>query len=72
MTLYEAMGVVEAGMKAWRDKPHNARWWRLIDGTPIPNDLIVCIAEAVANASASADRPSSAVNIDPSDDKREG
>ena len=26
---------------------------------------------AVANASASADRPSSAVNLDPSDDKRE-
>jgi hypothetical protein len=51
MTVFEAMKAAEAGLETWRSKPHNKRWWRLIDGTPIPNDLIVCIAQAVARAS---------------------
>lgn len=41
---------VERGLHAWRAKPHNATWWRQIDGTPIPNDLCVCIAESVTAA----------------------
>ncbi len=32
----------------WTAKAGNERWARLIDGTPIPNDLIVCIAQAIA------------------------
>lgn len=47
----EAMNIVEAGFKSWRDKEHNAKWWRKIDGTPIPNDLAVNIAEAIVAAS---------------------
>lgn len=45
---------VQAGFDNWKAKPHNARWWRHIDGTPIPNDLAVCIADAVNDAIQSA------------------
>ncbi|MCL4069017.1 hypothetical protein M3484_20885 [Pseudomonas sp. GX19020] len=38
---------VQAGYDAWAEKPHNAKWVRKIDGTPIPNDLVVCIQSAV-------------------------
>jgi hypothetical protein len=44
MTYIEAMEALERGLAEWRSKPHNKRWWRLIDGTPIPNDLLVCMA----------------------------
>ncbi len=43
-----ALDAAEAGLAAWREKPHNAKWWRRIDGTPIPNDLLVNIASALA------------------------
>lgn len=46
----QAMDAVERGLRVWREKPHNAKWWRRIDGTPIPNDLCVCIAEEVSKA----------------------
>lgn len=38
--------IAQLGLEAWRSKEHNARWWRKIDGTPIPNDLTICIADA--------------------------
>lgn len=38
---------IEAGFEAWKAKPHNAKWWRKIDGTPIPNDLRVNMVAAV-------------------------
>ena len=46
----EAMDVVEAGFNTWKGKAHNAKWWRHIDGTPIPNDLMVNIAEAICHS----------------------
>jgi hypothetical protein len=48
MGFIEAMKLCDAGLNEWKSKPHNARWWRRIDGTPIPNDLLVCIAEKFA------------------------
>jgi hypothetical protein len=51
MDFVEAMKAAEAGLSTWREKPHNAKWWSRIDGTPIPNDLLVNIAEAVRDAS---------------------
>ena len=47
MDFITAMNIVEEGFRVWREKPHNAKWWRRIDGTPIPNDLAVNIAEAM-------------------------
>lgn len=40
----EALRRCDAGLEAWRSKPNNKKWWRKIDGTPIPNDLLVNIA----------------------------
>jgi hypothetical protein len=45
-----ALALCEQGLARWKAKPHNAKWWRRIDGTPIPNDLLVNIAEEIANA----------------------
>jgi hypothetical protein len=50
MNFIEAMAIVDRGMKTWSGRPHNKKWWRRIDGTPIPNDLSVCIAEAIVGA----------------------
>lgn len=41
-----AMVTAQRGFDTWAAKPHNAKWARKIDGTPIPGDLVVCIAEA--------------------------
>jgi len=38
------------GLENWSRKPHNKRWWRRIDGTPIPNDLCVEIAKEISQA----------------------
>lgn len=38
---------VQAGFDAWAAKPHNKKWARKIYGTPIPNDVVVCIQTAV-------------------------
>jgi hypothetical protein len=43
----EAMAVCERGFKAWAAKEHNHKWFKRIDGTPIPNDLMVNIAEVM-------------------------
>lgn len=40
----DCIGVAFRGLAVWAAKPHNARWFRKIDGTPVPNDLPVCIA----------------------------
>jgi hypothetical protein len=42
-----AMTIAEHGFDAWAAKAHNAKWVRLIDGTPIKNDLLVNIALAI-------------------------
>jgi hypothetical protein len=51
----EALDACQRGLALWRDKPHNFKWWNRIDGTPIPNDLLVCIAE-ILQQTANADR----------------
>ena len=51
----EALDACQRGLALWRDKPHNFKWWNRIDGTPIPNDLLVCIAEILQHT-ANADR----------------
>jgi hypothetical protein len=50
MNFLEAMNIVDSGFDTWKDKPHNAKWYAKIDGTPIPNDLKVNIAEAICHA----------------------
>ena len=52
MTFGQAFDTVRRGLDVWRAKEHNAKWWARIDGTPIPNDLTVCIAQAVSARSA--------------------
>ena len=49
MTFFRAMGLAERGFENWKAKEHNAKWFKRIDGTPIPNDLLVNIAEAFCN-----------------------
>ena len=51
----EALDACQRGLELWRDKPYNAKWWRRIDGTPIPNDLLCNIAE-ILGQTANADR----------------
>jgi len=48
-----AIQIAQRGFEAWRAKPHNAKWFKRIDGTPIPNDLVVCVAEQFAAVLAS-------------------
>lgn len=43
---FDWVGIAQQGFENWKAKPHNARWFRKIDGTPIPNDLTICIGEA--------------------------
>lgn len=46
---------VQRGYDAWAAKPHNAKWVRKIDGTPIANDLIVNIFEALKDGGQEAE-----------------
>lgn len=46
------MQAAQRGYDEWAAKPHNAKWVRKIDGTPIPNDLVVCIANAILHRSS--------------------
>ena len=48
MTFAEALETAQRGFDKWKAQPHNRRWFRRIDGTPIPNDLVVRIAEEFA------------------------
>lgn len=61
MNFVEAMTAAQAGYDAWATKPHNAKWAKRIYHTPIPNDLLVNIAEAVCAATRSADVITSAL-----------
>ena len=54
-----AAKLVPTGYTFWAQKPHNAKWARKIDGTPIPNDLPVCIQEII-RAEAAAIRAAKA------------
>ena len=46
------MAVAETGFGIWAAKPHNVKWVRLIAGTPIENDMIVNMANAIRAAIA--------------------
>lgn len=48
--LREAADAVQVGYDNWAGKPHNAKWVRKIEGTPISNDLPVCIRTAILAA----------------------
>ena len=67
--LIKCMAIAKQGFDAWAQKDHNRRWFRKIDGTPIPNDLTVNIAEAFRDALEAAtpepapDKPGQAVTI---------
>ena len=56
MNWSDALALAEKGFDAWAAKPHNRKWFRKIDGTPIKNDLLVNIATAVCR-SRSSQRP---------------
>jgi hypothetical protein len=47
---------VQRGYDAWAAKPHNAKWVRKIDGTPIANDIVVSIFDAL-KATAPQEHP---------------
>jgi hypothetical protein len=60
-SLFDALALVQAGYADWAAKDHNTKWVRKIDGTPIPNDLCICIATRLAELSAAH------VPLEPSD-----
>jgi hypothetical protein len=39
------IAIAQRGFEKWKAQDHNKRWFRLIDGTPIPNDLVINIGE---------------------------
>ena len=46
----EAMSFAKRGFDDWAAKDHNKKWVRLLDGTPIENDLLVNIAIAFSRS----------------------
>ena len=48
----DAIAIAQAGFREWADKPRNAKWARKLDGTPVGDDLTVCIAMRFAEALA--------------------
>jgi hypothetical protein len=52
-----ALAIARTGYDRWAGKPHNCKWVRLIDGTPISSDLLVHIAMEIA-----AERPQGKIN----------
>ena len=48
ISVMKGMQIADAGMASY--KQEHPKWWRKLDGTPIPNDLGVHIAQAIANA----------------------
>lgn len=54
---------VQRGYEAWAAKPHNAKWVRKIDGTPIPNDIVVTIFDTLRDLEAApSPQPRAAVS----------
>ena len=47
ITFQRALELAERGFQIWKDKPWNKKWFKRIDGTPIPGDLKVNIAIAI-------------------------
>lgn len=55
MNFVEAMTAAQAGYDTWAAKPHNKKWAKMIYHTPIPNDLLVNIAEAICRSKPAAE-----------------
>jgi hypothetical protein len=54
---------VQRGYDDWAAQPHNKKWVRKIDGTPIANDIVVRIFTALSASPSDAERHESAVPI---------
>lgn len=50
MTMFWFMEMCLGGLRTWREKPYNSKWSNLIEGTPIPNDLPVVMAQYLTDA----------------------
>lgn len=48
LSFFRIGNLVWQGLQDWKAKGWNKKWWKRIDGTPIPNDLTVCIAERIS------------------------
>ncbi len=58
VNFFEAIKIAEDGLFVWATKPHNAKKWaRKLEGTPIPNDICVAIAEEMIKAGLSLPSP---------------
>ncbi len=56
---------VQAGFDRWAAKPHNAKWVRKLDGTPIANDIVINIFEELKAAADSGEAdPDDAFDIE--------
>lgn len=40
----QCLTIAQDALNVWASKPHNKRWFKRIDGTPITNDLPVVMA----------------------------
>lgn len=52
--LVNIIAAADEGLKKWASQPHNKKWWKRIDGTPIPNDLLVNVTQAIWEMAKSA------------------
>lgn len=57
LSFFHIGNLVWQGLQDWKAKGWNAKWWKRIDGTPIPNDLTVCIAERISKELRAAAPP---------------
>lgn len=49
-TFNELLTLCQRAHGIWRCKPHNKKWSKKLDGTPILNDLMVNVAETITRA----------------------
>lgn len=52
----DLLKAAQQGLEIWAAKPGNHKWWKRIDGTPIPNDLLVNIVEAIRSLAERASK----------------
>ena len=55
MTFPVLLSLAKAGPDEWSAKPHNKKWRKRIDGTPIPNDLLVSVVKEISRSLARID-----------------
>lgn len=64
MNFVEAMTAAQAGFDTWAAKPHNKKWAKMVYHTPIPNDLLVNIAEEIARRTETAQQQPASTETD--------